>query len=147
LTRPARTFKLAPSSPSGETIMPGSFTERGRHAETMAAAFLALRGYTLLERNVRTSRLEIDLVVRQGTVLAFVEVKYRERPVLGGAAGAVTIAKRRDVETAAVGYVTRRDIRGVRIRFDVVTVEAEPPGTVMLRHLPGAFQATGRYRL
>jgi len=125
-----------------------SHVERGRQAETIAAAFLALRGYRILERNWRYSRLEIDLIASRGKLLAVVEVKYRDRPRLGGAPAAVTPAKQRDIETAAVGYLRVKGLRGVNVRFDVVVIEPAPgSGAVLVvRHLPGAFPATGRYR-
>jgi len=123
--------------------------ERGRHAETLAAAALALQGYEILERNFRYSRLEIDLIARRGDLLVFVEVKFRERPRKGGAVGAVTREKRLDVETAAVGYVKMKELRGARIRFDVIAVEpARGSGaSILIRHIPGAFRASGRYRM
>jgi putative endonuclease len=129
--------------------MQPSHVERGRWAETLAAAFLCLRGYRILERNFRYSRLEIDLIAQKGNVVAVVEVKYRERPAKGGAMGAVGVSKQRDLETAAVGYLRFRGRIGLRIRFDVVTVEAMrgDASAVVVRHLPGAFQATGRYRV
>ena len=129
-------------------MQPASHVSRGRHAEALAAAFLALRGYEILARNFRYSRLEIDLIARQGPVLAIVEVKYRA----GGherAALAVTPQKQRDLETAAVGYLKVTGMTGVGVRFDVVTLEpmqGEGRGLVV-RHLPGAFGATGRYRM
>jgi len=125
-----------------------STVDRGRHAESRAAAFLCLRGYTIRDRNVRLGPLEIDLVAEHGDVLAVVEVKFREKPAMGGASGAVNPAKVRRLETAAVRYVRSRGIRGRKIRFDVVLVEADAEtGALTLRHLPGAFPATGRYHL
>ena len=47
----------------------------GREGETRAARFLESRGYRIVARNVRADRVEIDLVARRGTLLAFVEVK------------------------------------------------------------------------
>ena len=121
---------------------------RGRHAETMAAAFLSLAGYSILARNLRFGPLEIDLVARRGDVLAIVEVKYRRRGMLGGAGGAVGPVKERRLETAAVRFVRARGIQGVRLRFDVVLIEPSPDGrTVLLKHIPNAFGATGRYVL
>ena len=128
--------------------MPMTHVERGRHGETLAAAFLELRGYAVVERNLRFGRLEIDLVVRRDNLVAFVEVKYRRNTRGGGAGAAVGFGKQRDVETAAVGYLKRRAWYRVAVRFDVVTVEP-PPGdenTLVLRHIPGAFAASGRYR-
>ena len=93
-----------------------STVDRGRHAESLAAAFLCLRGYTIRDRNVRLGPLEIDLVAEHGDVLAVVEVKFREKPAMGGASGAVNPAKVRRLETAAVRYVRSRGIRGRKIR-------------------------------
>ena len=117
---------------------------RGDHAETIAAAFLALNGYHILERNFRYSRLEIDLLAEKEGVLLVVEVKYRRRTRLGGARGAVSAQKQRDLETAALGYL-RVTGRTARVRFDVIVVEGTEDG-LTLCHLRGAFPASGRYR-
>lgn len=49
----------------------------GRRGERMAAWWLWLRGWRILERRVRTPAGEVDLVVRKGSLVAFVEVKTR----------------------------------------------------------------------
>jgi putative endonuclease len=120
----------------------------GRHAETMAAAFLCLNGYVVTDRNVRFGPLEIDLVARRGNVLAVVEVKYRRRGKLGGAGGAVGRTKERHLETAAVRFVRSRGLQGVCVRFDVVLIEpASAANAMTVRHIQNAFRATGRYVL
>ena len=119
--------------------------DSGRYAEDLAAAYLALCGYAVLDRNFRFSRLEIDLVARKENVLAVVEVKFRRRFRKGGALRAVGPRKQRDLETAAVGYLRVREVRGVRVRFDVIAIETGTNG-LTLRHVPNAFPATGRYR-
>jgi len=125
-----------------------STIDDGRHAETMAAAFLCLCGYVITDRNVRFGPLEIDLVARRGNVLAVVEVKYRRRGMLGGAGGAVGRMKERYLETAAVRFVRSRGLQGVRVRFDVVLIEPVSSGNAMtVRHIQNAFSATGRYAL
>ncbi len=50
---------------------------RGRDGERRAAWWLWLRGWKVLDRRVRTPAGEVDLVVRKGTLVAFVEVKTR----------------------------------------------------------------------
>jgi putative endonuclease len=52
---------------------------RGRQAERIAALWLRLKGYSVLDRRVRTPYGEIDLIARQGRVIVFVEVKARPR--------------------------------------------------------------------
>jgi len=125
-----------------------STIDRGRHAEAMAASFLLLQGYEIAARNVRLGPLEIDLVARRGDVLAIVEVKFRQKSVLGGAGGSVGSTKVRHLETAAVRFVRARGLHGVRIRFDVVLIESgADENTLVFRHIKSAFSATGRYVL
>jgi putative endonuclease len=50
---------------------------RGRRAENIAAWWLRLKGFRLLASRLRTARGEIDLVMRRGKTLIFVEVKAR----------------------------------------------------------------------
>jgi putative endonuclease len=50
---------------------------RGREGERRAAWWLWLRGWRILDRRVRTPAGEVDLIVRKGNLVAFVEVKTR----------------------------------------------------------------------
>lgn len=52
----------------------------GSHGETLAAAHLQRRGFTVVARNVRTRHGEIDLIACDGGALVFVEVKTRRAP-------------------------------------------------------------------
>ncbi len=63
----------------------------GRRAETIAALWLMLKGWRILERNHGGKGGEIDLIAKRGRVVAFVEVKARA--TLAEAQGAITPAK------------------------------------------------------
>lgn len=57
-----------------------STVDIGRHAETLAAAYLTLRGYDVVERNVRVGRDELDLIALHPGMLVVVEVRFRATP-------------------------------------------------------------------
>lgn len=95
---------------------------RGEAAENLAAAFLEARGLKILERNYRCRFGEIDLVAASGATLVFVEVRARQSEAFGGAAGSITVAKRRRLVAAARHYLARRPARDA-CRFDVVLVQ------------------------
>ena len=53
---------------------------RGRRAERRAAWWLRLHGWRILGERLRVAAGEVDLVARRGRIVAFIEVKWRERP-------------------------------------------------------------------
>jgi putative endonuclease len=117
----------------------------GRAAEEAAAQFLIRRGWRLLGRNVRIGRGELDLIMRRGAVLAFVEVKARRTRTCGAPEDAVSPRKRRQVARLAELWLAARPwaLRGVaEVRFDIVAVDAAT-GTPVVRHLPAAFTLDG----
>jgi putative endonuclease len=115
----------------------------GRAAERAAASYLERRGWRVLGRNVRVGRGELDLIVRRGSVLAFVEVKARRTRTCGAPEDAVSPAKCRQVARLAELWLGARPwaMGGVRdVRFDIVAVDLTSyPAAV--RHLPAAFTA------
>lgn len=112
--------------------------KRGRRAEAIAAWFLRLKGYRVLARRYKTPAGEIDLVMRRGRTIVFVEVK--ERPDADTAIEAVNEAGRRRIAGAAALWLTRHPAAaGFDQRFDVVLAS---PGRIP-RHLPAVFDSDG----
>ncbi len=98
----------------------------------------------MVERNFRVRGGEIDIVARQGDVLVFAEVRFREDEEFGGPEESVGIVKRRRVITAAKEYLRRVPPSSWKeARFDVVAVTGSAPNRV-IRHYPGAFDARGK---
>lgn len=77
----------------------------GGEAEKYAEKFLQRQGMSLLERNYRCRFGEIDLIMRDDTVLVFVEVRMRTSLVFGGAAGSITSTKQAKLLRAARHYL------------------------------------------
>lgn len=99
-------------------------SDRGALAEDAAAEFLAGRGLKLLERNYRCRFGEIDLVLRDGRTLVFVEVRYRKDRSFGGAAESITSAKREKLLRAARHYMAaHREFPACR--FDAVLLNGD----------------------
>ena len=92
---------------------------RGRLAEAIAAWSYRLQGFRLLERQLRTPVGEIDLVLRRGRLLVFVEVKYRAS--CDDALDAVTSRQRERIMRAAEYWLARHPhMADYDMRFDVV---------------------------
>ena len=110
----------------------------GRRGERRAAWFYRIRGYRIVGRNVRLRHGEIDLVVRRGRSLAFVEVKSRQSIAAGEGFEAVDRRKQLQLVRLAGEYLARQPHRG-DIRYDVVSLYWSGRRFV-LRHFPDAFQ-------
>lgn len=96
---------------------------RGRAAEDAALGFLGSMGWTLVHRNYRCRRGEIDLVMRDGGSLVFVEVRARESDAFGGAAASIGRAKQRRLVAAARHFLmTHPGAARMPARFDVVAI-------------------------
>jgi putative endonuclease len=93
----------------------------GQRAERAAARYLVRRGLRLVERNFATRSGEIDLIMRDGAELVFVEVRFRASDAFGDGAATVDRRKQRRLIRAALHYIARHD-RHERCRFDVVSV-------------------------
>jgi len=110
----------------------------GPRGEEVAAEFLRRQGYSVLERGYRGAGGEIDLVVRRGEELAFVEVKTSRRKGAGTPEERVDATKRENLVRAARHYLLRHKGE-MACRFDVVTVVLTG-GEPEIDHLEDAFR-------
>jgi putative endonuclease len=98
-------------------------TDFGNTAEQMAADHLLRQGLTLVTRNYRCRGGEIDLIMRDGGTLVFIEVRARMRNDFGGAAASITAAKQARIILAARHYLARYRV-DAPCRFDAVLLQA-----------------------
>lgn len=124
-----------------ETARPRSPTRPvGDAGEDLAVAFLVARGVDVLARNVRYADAEIDIVGALPGLVLFIEVKRRRGSSAGLAGEAITFRKRRRLITAASRWLADNPSASFRnVRFDVVTVDGEPPA---IAWITGAFDVS-----
>lgn len=100
----------------------------GNAAEDAALAHLQAHGLQLIQKNARYKVGEIDLVMREGDTIVFVEVRYRASDRFGGGAASVDHRKRRRLLRAASAWLlSRRGAAEPPCRFDVVAVSGAAP--------------------
>ena len=110
---------------SSQTPTPTSTTSRGRAAERRVARHYRLRGYRVLARNVRAGGVELDLVVRRGSRLLFVEVKEKTGGSHGDPLEAVDECKRERLRRGAEAWLLANpQLRSLRPGFEIVAVRA-----------------------
>ncbi len=95
---------------------------RGRWGEDQAARWYRREGYEVIDRNWRAPGGELDLVVRLGRLVVFVEVKTRASDMYGDPSLAVTTRKQLRLRRLAASWLAAHDVHGVDVRFDVVAV-------------------------
>lgn len=108
---------------------------RGAIAEQMAADYLIKQGLILIERNFRCRLGEIDLIMRDGATLVFVEVRQRASELFGGAAASIDSRKQQKLIATAQFYLARLS-KTPPCRFDAVLMQG-----ASLHWISNAFSA------
>jgi len=121
-------MKLGKSTNKKNTV------QKGKEGEDRAANYMVDLGYELLDRNYRSGRAEIDLIVRKKELLVFVEVKMRKNNRYGEPELSVNEKKAELIIDAAENFIFENDWRGA-IRFDIVSIE----GDKRIMHFEDAF--------
>ncbi len=94
--------------------------QRGMRAEKLAAFWLRLKGYKILENRYKTKVGEIDLIASKNNLIAFVEVKAR--PSISEALESISPQMRERIIRASEHYLSQNNITASDFRFDVVAV-------------------------
>lgn len=119
---------------------------RGLLGEALAQLFLESRGYTILAKNQRAGRREIDLIAERGTTLIAIEVKWRrERAGEAPSAEAWRHAQRARASEAVLSLMEQWPRGSQRPwRFDLVAIEERANGWTLIHH-PGAWSPGESY--
>ena len=108
---------------------------RGLKAERLAAWYLRLKGYRILDTRMKTPVGEIDLIARRGKSLVFVEVKARG--TIDTALESVKTHQSRRIVRAAEFYLAGYRGKTPDIRFDVIAIQSP----FRVKHIRAAFTA------
>ena len=97
------------------------FERRGRRAELIAAAYCICRGFRILARRYKAPMGEIDLIVRRGNKVLFIEVK--RRATIDLAIEAVTPRAQHRICKAAAHFFSRNPaLARSQVRYDIIAV-------------------------
>ena len=120
--------------------------ETGKTGEDLAAEYLAGKGYTVMGRNYRFQRSEVDIVAFQpakewerGGEMVFVEVKTRRGTGFGHPEEAITEEKKRHLIRAAKAWLHENKMDRTPARFDVLAITIEPGSEPAYHHIENAF--------
>ena len=111
----------------------------GELGERIAERWLRQRGWRVVQRRFRSGHRDIDLVVEQEGVVAFVEVKARRGDRFGDPVEAVNWRKQRELGRSARVLIDRHGRASDAYRFDVIGVLVAGE-RVRIRHVANAFQ-------
>ncbi len=99
-------------------------TERGKAGEALAEAYLKEQGLTILDKNFRAKRAEIDLVATDNKELIIVEVKLRQNNRFGFPEEFVSTQKEKLLKLAGYTYKEINHIH-MSLRFDVIAISID----------------------
>ena len=107
----------------------------GTDYEDIACDYLQKAGYVILDRNFRSKKGEIDIIVKEKNVIVFVEVKFRQSNSYGYSAEAVNYKKQMIIYRVAEAYLAyKKEFYGMPCRFDVIGFDNNK-----ISHIKNAF--------
>ncbi len=110
----------------------------GIKGEQLAEEFLLKKGYSIINKNWRSGRKEIDIIAFKDKILAIVEVKTRTVSVFGFPEEAVNLRKQNNLKVAAEAFVAQFP-EYVNVRFDIVSIVLKGEVLQEIIHFEEAF--------
>ncbi|MCH2490253.1 MAG: YraN family protein [Flavobacteriales bacterium] len=93
----------------------------GHQGEQLAVDYLLKQGYSILARNYRFQKAEIDIIAQKNSVLIILEVKTRNSSFFGDPQEFVTPGKIKLLVKAANEYVLTNELT-LEVRFDIIAI-------------------------
>ena len=113
--------------------------ELGDLGEDIACHYLIRKGYTILQRNMKNSIGEIDVIASIDDVIVFVEVKTRDSVSYGLPFEAINLKKQKKIKNTAILYLKDKGLYDkVFVRFDCVSILGYDD-TFRIEHIENIF--------
>ncbi|MDQ1160058.1 putative endonuclease [Chryseobacterium sp. SORGH_AS 447] len=112
----------------------------GKTAEDLAVTHLQKNGYTILVRNFRYQKAEIDIIAEKDNLTVIIEVKARSTDAFMLPQEAVTKTKIKLLVTAANHFMEEFN-RDQEVRFDIISVLPDKEKNMIINHITDAFEA------
>lgn len=111
--------------------------EKGQYYERQAEKYLISHGLTPIERNYYCQFGELDVIMKEGDTLVFVEVKFRKNNFKGGASYALSSQKQAKLKRTIYHYLAAKNLKNQSLRIDYVAITGEP--TLQINWLKNVF--------
>ena len=111
--------------------------ELGKKGEQLAVDFLIDRNYTIVERNYRFDKAEVDIIVQKDGILAIVEVKARSSTEFGHPQDFVKPKQIKNLVKAVNEYIAENNL-DLEVRFDIIAI-IKKDNKFEIEHLKDAF--------
>lgn len=112
----------------------------GIKGEKEALSFLEKKGYEILEKNFRCVLGEIDIIMKHGEELVFIEVRSRTDTFFGEPYETVNMKKQNKLYKLAEYYLNLKELDDISCRFDVLSLILTHDGSVRkIEHIENAF--------
>lgn len=109
----------------------------GKKGEDLAVAYLIKKGYSIVERNYRFNKAEVDIIAKKNDILSVIEVKTRSTSDFGNPQDFVKPKQIKNLVKAINEYVTVNNL-DVEVRFDIIAVVKEKE-LYNIEHIEDAF--------
>ncbi|AWN81807.1 YraN family protein [Candidatus Cardinium hertigii] len=116
-----------------------STADFGQYAEYIAANYLKQKGFSILAKNFRYKRYEIDLIAQKGELLVFVEVKARKNNLFGYPENFIKRKQISGIRLAAAHYLRKQPYQVQMIRFDIIAILGNFNQITEIMHLEDGF--------
>ena len=111
--------------------------ELGKKGEQLAIDFLVKNGHTILEKNYRYLKAEVDIIAQKEDVVIAIEVKTRSSDFFGNPQDFVNPKKIKLLVSAIDNYIVEKNL-DVEVRFDIIAI-VNQKNNPKIEHIKDAF--------